>query len=138
MTTKASTQLALLERRVGQFYDLVSRKEFEKCYAMIDPQVRENPGSVTLLQYQRSLESFLNYFGKVDVQRLRLDLHLDEPNRLYADRDFAVGETVWTDEAGEEHIFSERWVRDGRSWYTRSTGFLTPSARRLLPPTGED
>jgi hypothetical protein len=134
MTTKTRTQRALLERRVREFYDRVTRREFERCYAMLDPSVRANPASVTLLQYQKSLESFLNYFGTVDVQNDSLELHLDEPNGLYGDGDFAVGQLVWRDQAGEEHVFQERWVRVGRHWYTRSTGFLTPSAKRVLPP----
>ena len=137
MTTKQAAQSIFLERRVRRFYDLASRRETEKCYAMIDPLVRTDSRSVTLLQYQHSLESFVNYFGPLEVRRVHLELHLDEPNRLYGDRDFAVGQTVWVDQAGEEHVFQERWVREGRTWYTRSTGFLTPSVKRLLPP-GED
>jgi hypothetical protein len=127
MTTKQVSQEAALDRRIRRFYTLVSKAQFAKCYAMIDPVVLADPASVTLLQYQHSLDSFLNHFGKMEVQEIRMQLHLGQPNRLYGDRDFAVGQTIWLDQAGQTHTFQERWVRVGRNWYTRSTGFVTPA-----------
>jgi hypothetical protein len=56
-----------------------------------------------------------------------VDLHLREPSVLYEDRDFATGKTIWEDKSGGRHSFLERWVRDGRTWYTRSSGFVTSS-----------
>ncbi len=138
MTIEEKTQATALERRVHQFYALLNDRNFEKCYAMIDPVVREDPGSVTFLQYRQSLESFLNYYGVVDVRAVSLKLHLGEPSRLYGDRDFAIGQVAWADETGEEHVFQERWVRVGRSWYTRLTGLVTPSVKRFKPMSAED
>jgi hypothetical protein len=138
MTTQEKTYAAALERRIRQFYAVVNDRDFEKCYAMIDPKVREDPASVTFLQYQQSLESFLNYYGTVEVRGVRMHLHLGEPSQLYGNRDFAVGQLTWTDEAGEEHVFQERWVRVGRHWYTRLTGLVTPSVKRFMPQQAED
>jgi hypothetical protein len=126
MKLKTNSQLGTLKRRVRQYYDLLNRREFVRCYQMIDPRVREKSSSVTLLQFENSLCDFLAAIGSVDVDQIELVLHLGEPNQLYANRDFAVGATLWTDQAGVAHKFAERWVRDGRSWYTRTTGLIAP------------
>jgi len=100
---------------------------------MIDPQVRDQPASVTLLQYENSGRDFLSQIGCVQVTKIDIALHLNEVSRLYGNRDFAVGETFWTDARGREHVFRERWVRAGRSWFMRSTGFLLPARADETP-----
>jgi hypothetical protein len=127
MTTRTENRQASLKRRIRQFYTLLNQGDFERCRQMIDPRIRLKRDSVTLFQYQNSLQQFLDHFGSVKVLEISIGLHLNEPSQLYEGRDFAVGKTTWVDEAGEEHVFSERWVRDGRAWYTRSTGFVTPA-----------
>jgi|SRR6516225_5489163 len=99
---------------------------------MIDPVVRDNPASVTLLQYVTALKNFLVVVGKIRIQQIDMELHLDEPSKLYDDRDFAVGQSVWLDQAGVENVFQERWVKQGKSWFTRSTGFVVPESRKRL------
>jgi hypothetical protein len=94
---------------------------------MIDPGIRLKPSSVTLFQYENALKQFLDHFKSVAIRDITIELHLREKSKLYGDRDFAVGRSVWLDEMGEEHSFLERWVKEGRTWYTRSTGFITPS-----------
>ena len=128
MTTNTRQENAL-KRKISAFYGLLNRKELEPCFRMIDPTVRHDSGSVTLLQYADSLSRFLNHFGEVRIRRIDVQLHLGESNKLYRNRDFAVGQTVWEDQTGEEHTFQERWVRDGKTWYTRSTGFVTPGTK---------
>jgi hypothetical protein len=128
MTTRTENRQASLKRRIRQFYNLLNQGDFERCRQLIDPRIRLKRDSVTLFQYQNSLHQFLDRFGSIKVLEISIDLHLNEPSQLYEGRDFAVGKTTWADEAGEGHIFSERWVRDGRAWYTRSTGFVTPAA----------
>ena len=86
--------------------------------------------SVTLFQYENALREFLDQFGVVKVVEINLELHLNETSKLYDGRDFAIGKTCWADEAGNHHVFSERWVFEGRKWYTRSTGFLIPDANK--------
>ena len=128
MTLRTENRQVSLKRRIRQFYRLLNRRAFDRCYQMIDPRVLLKPTSVTLFQYENALSQFLDRFGSVKVLEIGIALHLNEPSQLYEGRDFAVGKTTWVDEAGEEHVFSERWVRDGRAWYTRSTGFVTPAA----------
>src|SRR5205823_1123636 len=124
-------------KRIRHFYGLLNEGRFEECYRMIDPAVRDKPSSVTLYQYQTSLRAFLDHYRQVRIRGISLALHLDEPSKLYADRDFAVGQTIWEDEAGEEHRFQERWVRERRSWYTRSSGFVAPETKKTVEPAGK-
>lgn len=129
MKTKAASQQAALKRRIRQFYRLLNSGDWDRCYRMIDPLLLAQPSTITLLQYTACARHFLDAVGKVDVQTIHITgLHLDEPNRLYQDRDFAIGTTIWVDRIGVTYTFSERWVREGTAWYTRSTGFLKPSA----------
>jgi hypothetical protein len=137
MSAKTRAQAASLEKRIRHFYGLLNDGRFEECYRMIDPVIRDKPSSVTLYQYQTSLRTFLDRYGQVRIRGISLDLHLDEPSKLYGDRDFAVGQTIWEDESGEEHPFQERWVRERRSWYTRSSGFVTPETKKTVEPAGK-
>jgi hypothetical protein len=129
MNTRTETRQASLKRRIRQFYNLLNQGDFARCRQMIDPRIRLKRDSVTLFQYGNSLRQFLDHFGSVKVREISINLHLNEPSQLYEGRDFAVGKTTWVDRSGGQHVFSERWVRDGRAWYTRSTGFMTPVAR---------
>jgi hypothetical protein len=125
MKAKSQTAQSSLKRRMRQFYNLLNEREFAKCHEMIDPRVRHRPESVTLLHYSHAAAEFLDQCGAISVVDSSVVLHLNEPNKLYQDRDFAIGKTMWRDDRGVTHVFAERWVRDGRSWYTRSTGFIT-------------
>jgi len=127
MNTKRENKRASLKRRLRQFYELLNKREFDRCHQMIDPRVRQKPSSVTLFQYENALSDFMAQFGSIKLLEMSLSLHLDEPSPLYEGRDFAVGKTSWLDEAGEQHFFLERWVWENRTWYNRSTGFLTPA-----------
>jgi hypothetical protein len=127
MTTTAKNRLTAVKRRLQHFYGLLNEGAFARCFAMIDPRVRDNSASVTLYQYENSLRQFLTRFGPVRILEIHLDLHLDEPSKLYEGRDFAIGRTAWENSVGGQHIFSERWVREGRSWFTRSTGLIVPN-----------
>jgi hypothetical protein len=125
MKTKSATASATLKRRIRHFYTLLSDGQFERCYEMIDPRVRQKSESVTLLQYEDALVSFVKSVGSIGNLAITIDLHVGEPSRLYEDRDFAIGRTTWQDIRGHEHVFAERWVREGDLWYTRSTGCLS-------------
>jgi hypothetical protein len=128
MKTRTQSTQAALKRRIRQFYKLFNQREFERCFQMIDPRVRHRPASVTLDQYANSLRDFIDHVGTSRILEVSFDLHRREPSTLYENRDFALGKTVWEDRAGQKHVFSERWVREGKSWYTRSTGFVIPGA----------
>jgi len=128
MTTKAQSARASLGRRIRQFYSLLNAGDFAECYRMIDPRVREKAESVTLLQYENALRRFRKSVGSIEVLQIRdLALHLDEPNKLYEGRAFALGKTIWVDSSENRFDFSERWVCENSIWYTRSTGFIKPS-----------
>jgi hypothetical protein len=134
MTTRTENRQASLKRRIRRFYNLLNQGDFRRCHQMIDPRVRLKPSSVTLFQYENALRQFLDRFGSVEVLEIHIDLHVNEPSILYEDRDFAVGQTAWEDEVGQRHDFSERWVCEGRTWYTRSTGFVTPATPQVMIP----
>ena len=127
MTTKTASSQTGLKKRIRRFYSLLNSGDFDRCYEMIDPRVRAKSASVTLLQYENSLRAFLKAVKAVEVLSMEIELHVGEPSKLYEDRDFAVGDTRWIDSRGVENTFTERWVREGRTWYTRSTGFLLPA-----------
>lgn len=127
MTTKTKTNQASLKRRIRQFYVLLNERDFARCYEMIDPRLREQPNSVTRYQYGKALQEFVDAVGSVSSIVINVSLHENEPSVLYGGRDFAIGQTKWKDRAGQQHIFSERWVREGRAWHTRTTGLLLPS-----------
>src|SRR5262245_30676174 len=131
MTQAVTTEtriIATLRKRIRQFYEHLNREEFDKCYEMIDPCLRQTPASVTLYQYVSSLERFLQWCGGLEVCQIGpIRLHLNEPNRQYGNRDFALVDVVCTDSSDRQHTFKERWVRDRRGrWFTRGTGFVTP------------
>jgi hypothetical protein len=134
MTTRAEHRQVEVQRRIEQFYTLLNRGQFHRCYKMIDPRVRVRPSSVTLFQYANALRQFIERFGTIEILETMMTLHLGEPNTLYEGRDFAVGKTAWADKTGERHVLLERWVREGRSWYTRSTGFVTPDPVQTAAP----
>ena len=85
------------------------------------------------MQYSTAAAEFLDHCGSLSLVDLDIELHLREPNTLYEGRDFALGNAICKDAREQRLAFSERWVRDGRSWYTRLTGFVTPA----LPPEVE-
>lgn len=117
-------------RRIKEFYTAMNAKDFERCYRMIDPEVRYNPRSVTLHNYVLCLEEFVRHMGKIDVKSVEVTIHADLKTPLYGNRDFAVGQTNWTDKRGDQHVFQERWVKSKRSWFTRATGFVAPVSVR--------
>jgi hypothetical protein len=134
MSTQAASPVSLIESRVRRFYEHLNVSQFRECFQMIDPQVREDPRSVTLYQYMQSLGAFLGHHGKVEVRKVELHLHANEPSRRYHNRDFAVGKTTWSNQQGQEQVFQERWVKDGDDWYTVCTGFVAPGDDRGAPP----
>jgi len=120
-----------LRKKVRQFYEYLNRGELEWCYHALDPCLRATPSAVTQYQYACSLKRFLDEYGRIHVVQIDpIQLHLNEPNRLYNNRDFAMVEVIWEDRLAQRHSFKERWVRDRRGrWYTRSTGLVTPQKR---------
>jgi hypothetical protein len=59
---------------------------------------------------------------------VRISLHLTGSRPASDPRAFAYVYTVWQDERHEFHMFRERWVRDGKNWYTRVAGLVVNEA----------
>lgn len=91
------TDFSSLKRRIHQYYKLLNERDFERCHEMIDPRVRRQPESVTLLHYADSAAEFLEKCGGLRIVQSDIDLHLQEPSVLYEGRDFAVGKSVCED-----------------------------------------
>jgi hypothetical protein len=126
--TKRTQVAAALKKKILQYYRHLNAGNFHWCYRAIDPPIRSQSTSVTYFQFASSLERFLNHYGGVRVKStgIEVQLHQDEPNSLYQNRDFAVVKVLWQDKADKMHLFHERWVRNGRSWFSRCTGLITP------------
>jgi len=127
--TKTVRATTALKNRIQEYYRRLNARDFQWCYRALDPAIREQATSVTFLQFASSLARFLNYCGSVRVGRIAIQLHQDEPNSLYENRDFAVVKVVWHDSTGAMRHFHDRWVRKGRSWYSRTTGLVTHDAK---------
>ncbi len=83
MTTRSDNRQTTLKRRIRQFYKLLNRREFARCYRMIDPRVHAKPSSVTQFQYENAVGEFLDRFESVAILEISLTVHLDEPSDLY-------------------------------------------------------
>lgn len=112
---------ASLRRAIRGFYDCYRGSKWTLCYNRIDPQLRE-AGKVDFDSYQVSLQTFLREYGDVSI----LMIEVSEIHRSKHDpRPFAFASIVWRDRSHEFHVFRERWVFDGRRWYTRVVGLVT-------------
>src|SRR5713226_2318203 len=133
--TKAKTRTfraaTALKKRIQEYYRRLNARDFQWCYRAIDPAIRDQATSVTFLQFASSLARFLDYCGSVSVRPngIAIQLHQDEPNSLYENRDFAVVRVLWHDSTGDWRHFHDRWVQNGRSWYSRTTGLVTPESK---------
>ncbi len=112
---------ASLRRAIRGFYDCYRGEKWTLCYNRIDPQLRE-AGKVEFDSYQDSLQTFRREYGDVSI----LMVEVSEIHRSKHDpRPFAFASIVWRDRSHEFHVFRERWVFDGRRWYTRVVGLVT-------------
>lgn len=118
---------ASLRRAIRSFYDSYRQEKWTLCFNRIDPQLRET-AKVDFDSYQESLQTFQREYGDVAI----LVIEVSEIHRSKHDpRPFAFASIVWRDRSHEFHVFRERWVFDGKRWYTRVVGLVThqsPSA----------
>jgi hypothetical protein len=138
MSSRMINSEAALQKRIQQFYELLNEGQSARCYQMIDPKIRSKASSITLFQYENALRDFSAATGPIEIESIDICLHLNEPSILYENRDFAVGQTKWKGQDGQHRTFSERWVRDGRTWYTRATGFVVPEGLNAAASRGSD
>src|SRR5258708_27496701 len=125
--TKTVRATTALKHRIQEYYRRLNARDFQWCYRAIDPAIRNQATSVTFLQFASSLARFLDNYGSVGVRPNAIDiqLHQNEPNFLYENRDFAVVRVLWHASTGGLWHFQNRWDRNGRSLDSRPTGIVT-------------
>ena len=110
-----------LRRAIRGFYDCYRQEKWALCYNRIDPQLRE-AAKVDFDSYRESLQAFLREYGDVSNRMIEVsEIHRSK----HDPRPFAYASIVWRDRSHEFHVFRERWVFDGRRWYTRVVGLVT-------------
>ncbi|MBI3465464.1 MAG: hypothetical protein HY000_20770 [Planctomycetes bacterium] len=114
-----------LRDRIKKFYVLLNEQNWESCFKLIDPKLRD-AGKVAFDSYAATLSAFFGAFGPLeDVSVSDLKLYSDVKSKLYGDRDFAYGCVVCKDREHHPQRLEERWVKatDGR-WYTLMVGLV--------------
>ena|SRR6266851_2384485 len=126
--TKRAPAATDLKKRIQEYYRHLNAGDFQRCYNAIDPDIRNQATSIAFIPFALSLERFLKHFGKVTVKsnNIEIQIHRPGPSALYQNREFAVVRVPWLDQEGNSHQFQDRWVRGGRTWYSRCTGMVTP------------
>jgi hypothetical protein len=120
---KEAAERAALRRRVNRLYECFNQGAWDKCFSLIDPEIRE-AGKVELPIYQEQLEAFRAAYGKIRPWYVRISLHLGAAAGKRPQRPFAYVYVVWQDEAHGFHMFKERWVKDSGRWFTRVAGLV--------------
>ena len=113
-----------LADRIEAFYRFLNAKDWQKCFELVDPKLRD-AGKVEFNAYTSSLASFFAKHGPMVLQSLeRLRVYVNSPNK-HDDRDFAYGLVALEDREHHSLKMRERWVKasDGR-WYTRMAGMV--------------
>jgi hypothetical protein len=80
--------------------------------------------------YVGQLARFRSAYGSIRPWHVRVSLHPDGAPKQGDPRPFAFVQIVWQDDRTGFHMFQDRWVVDGGTWYTRVVG-LIPN-----PPSG--
>jgi hypothetical protein len=119
----AASERQALRKRIGQMYAAFNDEDWQKCYSMLDPKLRES-GKVAASVYAEQLEAFKHVYGEIKPWHLRVSLHLKERNSQQESRPFAYVYVVWQDSAHGFHMFRERWIKHAGHWYTRVAGLV--------------
>ena len=124
-----------LRNRLSSFYRSFNREKFEKCYEFIDPELRDR-GRVEKHKYTTSLSDFLAYYGTMTTVWTKIEIYYEIETRAGV-QTFAYPLIVWKDSRNVHHLFRERWVKRGDTWYTRVVGLVSPDRDRgeVIEPT---
>jgi hypothetical protein len=125
-----AAQRTALKRRLKAFYAALNERNWERCFALIDPKLRAE-GRVDAAKYAASLARFLEHYGPVQPEFIKLTLYLDATANKHDSRPFAYAVVLWQDKHHEYHLFRERWVRAKKTWYTRVVGLVTHTGERV-------
>jgi hypothetical protein len=104
-------------------YECLNGGLWERCFALIDPKLREQ-GKVQLPAYSAALQEFKEVYGTIRPWHVQLSLHLDASSNKHDGRPFAYVYIVWQDEVHGFHMFRERWVKHEDHWFTRVVGLV--------------
>ncbi len=128
----AAAERAALRNRIKSFYRHLNGHAFDKCWSFLDPDLRQK-GRVEEDKYAKSLSEFLDHYGAVEIVSMTIDLY---PGVKTHERtqDCAYPLIVWKDAKRVAHLFRERWVKDGKTWYTRVVGLVTPEGDGTTEP----
>src|SRR5262249_32700077 len=96
-----------LRTRVYQMYERFNQWAWDKCFALIDPKLREQ-ARVEWQAYADSLRRFQEVYGKIEPWYIRLSLHVEASSNKHDARPFAYVYVVWQDQAHPFHMFRER------------------------------
>ncbi len=125
-----TAQRTALKRRLKAFYAALNEKDWDRCLTLVDPRLRA-AGRIDSAKYAASLVRFREHYGPVRPEFIKLTLYLDAAANKHDPRPFAYVVVLWQDKHHEYHLFRERWVREGKTWYTRVAGLVTHTAERV-------
>ena len=117
-----SDRAALRRRVLGRIHRL-NAGQWDQCYEVIDPRLR-GKGTPERAAHAAQLSAFRSEYGSVHPWHTRISLHPGGAKNKQRGRPFAYVYVVWQDAAKGFHLFRERWVKDGRQWYTRVVGLV--------------
>ena len=120
---RLTSERAALRRRIRRFYEWFNQEEWPKCFAQIDPRLRE-ASKVDPATYAATLAEFRHHYGAIQLRHLEISLHLDARSNKHDARPFAYVYAFWQDRRHEFHLFRERWVKHAGRWYTRVVGLV--------------
>lgn len=124
---QSNSDRAALRRRVLHMIRAFNAGRWEQCHEVIDPKLRAK-GTPAVAAYSDQLRAFRAVYGRVTPWHTRISLHLDAATNKHDPRPFAYVYIAWKDAANEFHLFRERWVKDGGTWYTRVVGLVPAKA----------
>ena len=123
ISSRKAAERKALHRRARKMYDAFNRGLWEKCFSLIDPELRES-SRVKLSVYADQMAAFQKVYRQIKPWHIRTSLHFEKGPRGDHSRPFAYVYVVWQDHANEYHMFRERWVKHADHWYTRVAGLV--------------
>jgi hypothetical protein len=112
-----------LRRRVRALYRAFNRADWARCFAFIDPKLRD-AGRVEPATHADAMGTFRQTFGDVRIWHIDISLSEDAQSNKIDGRPFAYVYVFWQDDRSGFHVFRERWIVDGGQWYTRVVGLV--------------
>src|SRR4051812_20025367 len=85
-----------LRTQVRRMYNSFNRGEWAKCFALVDPRLRDS-GKVQEPAYTESLRRFQAAYGTIEPWHVRISLHPDASSNKHDPRPFAYVYVVWQD-----------------------------------------